>query len=477
MKIISNKDKFHIRSPDPLPKCPIWAIVDQDNFDVAEEHKNLSPELPEVAALIPSASSNSSELSTIIRSLDEESLHRSKKEIVVHESFTILPPSSSRKHIFLPKDEFDLLRHRPLFDHPLPKEESQTDESDISDVEEDPLGFEKVDSPPIEKRPRSLDPPPKQQSDRHFSSFSFVSQNGRSGSHEVFGESTDGVGTFVLLTQNLNKHKKQKLFSPIQYVPKTSLEQNHQLGKFNEPSQKRQKMAGQVGMVFNGTIDQRELGGSHLINVAKNPEPAPIFNNITQTPVVPAFRRFMVTLLDQRFCRIQRKRYVRPNLQELQKNDTQHVYVKHFFFSDKEPYSYQWVRKEKDETGTVIQNSLSALCSYCEGIQFFDIRRSYYATHMALNHGVYPNDYLTPEPLFAGIYHTPRYSRFGTIDGTEERRCVVCPACYDLFDFEVGSIGSGNLNLSSYLRHFKDAHRSKRLEGYFALHKRHKSVE
>lgn len=472
MNIISNKDKFHIRSPDPLPKCPIWAIVDQDDCAGGEGHKNLSPELPKVTALVPSASSNSSELSTIIRSLDEESLNRSTKEIVVHESFTILPPSSSKKHIFLPKDEFDLLKHRPLFNHPLPKEESQTDESDISDVEVDPLGFEKVDSPPIEKRPPSLDPPQKLQLNCRFDNFSYVPQN-RSVSHEALGESSNGAGAVVLLTQNQNKHKKQKLFSPIQYVPKTPLEQDHQLGRSNEPLQKRQKVSGLFDMDYNVTIDQREFGGSHLINVARNPEPAPYFDEATQKPVVPAFRRYMVTLLDQRFCRIQRKRYVRPNLQDLQKNDTQHVYVKHFFFSDKEPYSYQWVRKEKDETGRVIQNSRSALCSYCKDFQFFDIRRSYYATHMALYHGVYPNDYLTPEPLFAGIYHTPRYSRLGTIDGTEERRCVVCPACYDLFDFDVGGIGSGNFNLFSYLRHFKDAHRSKRLEGYFALHKRH----
>ncbi|PSK36871.1 hypothetical protein C7M61_003735 [Candidozyma pseudohaemuli] len=459
MKIISNKDKFRIRSPDPLPKCPLWAIMDQVNCDV--ELENLSPELPKVTVLVPSASSNSSELSTIIRSLDEESAERSKKEIVVHESFTILPPSSSRKHIFLPKDEFDLLKHRPIFNHPLPKEECQTDESDISDVDVDPLGFEKVDSPPIEKRPPSLDPPQKPQLNCHYETFPVVPQNGPSVSHEALGESRDGV------SQKHNGHKKQKLFSPIQYVPKTPLED--QLGNSNEPLQKRQRVDPEI----NETNGQREFGGSHLINVARNPEPAPYFNNATQRHIVPDFRRYMVTLLDQRFCRIQRKRYVRPNLQELQNNDTQHVYVKHFFFSDKEPYSYQWVRKVKDESGTVIQNSRSALCSYCKEIHFFDIRKSYYATHMALYHGVYPNDYLTPEPLFAGIYHTPRYSRFGFIDGTEERRCVVCPACYELFDFDVGSIGSENLNISSYLRHFKDAHRSRRLEGYFDLHKRH----
>lgn len=207
-------------------------------------------------------------------------------------------------------------------------------------------------------------------------------------------------------------------------------------------------------------VPQYKVRSPELTNWAKRP-------NLNPT-------RHMSKLLqplDQQVCVINRTRYVRGSLECLDNLHPNVVYEKNPYFDPSHPYQQEFTRIELDPaTGDPIMETRSGLCAYCEDIGFFELKNSCYSQHMSHSHGVYTDNYLTPNPVLHGQYQVTKKASPGrrTKPRTRNHEGVVCPACYEIVEIRCWSSTLEKKPLSNYLRHFKEAHRvDKRKESYF----------
>lgn len=164
------------------------------------------------------------------------------------------------------------------------------------------------------------------------------------------------------------------------------------------------------------------------------------------------------------------------------------VYKHSSIFGDNNPYEPQYYRFELDDSGDIINESKSGLCPYCKVVKFLPFKNSSYLSHLTLEHGIFSNNFLTPEGLYYGKYlvtksssssedasNTPgSISSEDTLSDISRRRNqhrpretdgIVCPACHQIV--EVGCWKIKPNPLLSYFRHFKKYHKSWTSQGTF----------
>ncbi|GEQ66606.1 hypothetical protein JCM33374_g269 [Metschnikowia sp. JCM 33374] len=172
---------------------------------------------------------------------------------------------------------------------------------------------------------------------------------------------------------------------------------------------------------------------------------------------------------------ITRTRYHRDNLDCLDNIHANVAYIKNLKFDINSPYQQEFTRVKLDpQTGKPKGYTRSALCAYCEKVCFYELKTSCYGHHLYRQHGVFPDGYLTPNPLLRGIYNVIKKeneTRKSTPQ-VREREAVFCPVCYELVETGVLSemLDRETNPITNYLNHFNFAHRNQTLkEQYFNL--------
>lgn len=190
-----------------------------------------------------------------------------------------------------------------------------------------------------------------------------------------------------------------------------------------------------------------------LVNVARNEQPPNINEKL---------RRKLVDLKpEQGICNIIRVRYLRTNLDSIKDMYENVGYEENYRFDTNRPYEPQYVRYEIDPTNKLPFNETRCgLCPYCPDLNFKNLKTSTYSQHLALTHGVYTDNFLTPNPLYYGLYVIKKNNiRRKTIAHEHQRFGVVCPACYDVVGTECSIKTASSKPLNNYMRHFKEKHR------------------
>lgn len=148
------------------------------------------------------------------------------------------------------------------------------------------------------------------------------------------------------------------------------------------------------------------------------------------------------------------------------------VYEYNEYFDVSRPYQQQFTRVEH-ENGIMKNDTRSALCAYCEQPNFYELKNSCYAQHMSHLHGIFTDDYLTPNPIYPGRYLVAKNSNPNRKTVARVRECdsVVCPACYEVAEVRCWKSTLALKPLSNYLRHFKEKHRvARNRDTYFCEH-------
>ena len=182
----------------------------------------------------------------------------------------------------------------------------------------------------------------------------------------------------------------------------------------------------------------------------------------------------LVILQNQSGCVINRTRYVRSNLDPLRYLHPNVIYEKNELFEANNPYQQEFTRVEIDaESGLPINETRSGLCPYCEDLSFYELKNSSYAQHLSHSHGVFTDNFLTPNPLHIGHYAVAKSTNSPrkTTARVRSHEGVVCPACYKVVEIRCWSSTLVKKPLSNYLRHFKEEHRvGKNRSSYFRAH-------
>lgn len=183
----------------------------------------------------------------------------------------------------------------------------------------------------------------------------------------------------------------------------------------------------------------------------------------------------------------QRVKYTRK-IDKLHGSVSNIVYKHSSIFGDNNPYEPQYYRFELDDSGDIINESKSGLCPYCKVVKFLPFKNSSYLSHLTLEHGIFSNNFLTPEGLHYGKYLVTKSSSLsedasntpGSISSEDtmsdiyrrrnqhrprETDGIVCPACHQIV--EVGCWKVKPNPLLSYFRHFKKYHKSWTSQGTF----------
>lgn len=192
-----------------------------------------------------------------------------------------------------------------------------------------------------------------------------------------------------------------------------------------------------------------------LINVAKNEEPYN-FQDLLRNKLLE-----LKVNREHSICCIKRSRYIRINLDPILNLYKNVGYELNPNFHISKPYEPQYVRFEIDETnGLPFNETRCGLCPYCPDITFKNLKTSTYSQHLALTHGVYTDNYLTPNPLYYGIYIIKKTNTRRRTKAHEHERCgVVCPCCYAIVGTECSKTTASSKPLNNYMRHFKEYHR------------------
>ncbi|KAK6458157.1 uncharacterized protein RJT20DRAFT_29197 [Scheffersomyces xylosifermentans] len=136
------------------------------------------------------------------------------------------------------------------------------------------------------------------------------------------------------------------------------------------------------------------------------------------------------------------------------------VYKTSAVYSMDMPYEPQYYRFEIDNNLQLINESKSGLCPYCEEVKFLPFKNSSYLSHLTLEHGIFSNNYLTPEGLYFGRYKMAKKEKAGVLyqRNSKDRSvdAILCPICFELI--EVGCWSFKANKLLSYFRHFKSMH-------------------
>ncbi|RKP33009.1 hypothetical protein METBISCDRAFT_25202 [Metschnikowia bicuspidata] len=183
-------------------------------------------------------------------------------------------------------------------------------------------------------------------------------------------------------------------------------------------------------------------------------------NSAVLPPTSLEYRKKLIRTFDAKDCKIQRTRYVRESFAGFEGIHDTVWYEANPYFALDAPYQQQITRMQ------VVKKSCpparSALCAYCEEIAFYDLKNSSYAQHMCHTHGIFPNGYLTPDPLYLGEYQVCKHNSSSrkTFARVRERQGVVCPVCYEVIEIRCWKSKLDKNPFSNYLRHFKKEHRT-----------------
>lgn len=224
--------------------------------------------------------------------------------------------------------------------------------------------------------------------------------------------------------------------------------------RFTKGSKNRIYM--QRELTYDGVNVEKKLEQSdRLINVAKNDEPYN-FQELLSNKLLE-----LKVNKEHSICSIKRNYYIRKNLDpiiNLYKNVGYEFNPK---FHISRPYEPQYVRFEIDDTnGLPFNETRCGLCPYCPELNFKNLKTSTYSQHLALTHGVYTDNYLTPNPLYYGIYIIKKTNTHRRTKAHEHERCgVVCPCCYAVVGTECSKTTASSKPLNNYMRHFKEYHR------------------
>lgn len=171
----------------------------------------------------------------------------------------------------------------------------------------------------------------------------------------------------------------------------------------------------------------------------------------------------LIELQSQTTCKITRTRYLRSisDFKRIKENHKLIVYESNRSFSISKPYEYQIVRSQIDHSnGLPFNQTRAGLCPYCPEVKFFNIKNSSYSQHIASNHGVFPDNYLAPEPYNFGTYKVKKSSEHRkTMSHERERDGVICPVCHEIIEANCSKVTRNARPLMGYLRHFKQVHR------------------
>lgn len=201
---------------------------------------------------------------------------------------------------------------------------------------------------------------------------------------------------------------------------------------------------GYTGTIIN-TITQLKL----LINTMK-----------VEAPMgVPPSLAYLYSNKEYISCVYQRVKYER-DISELHGTISNVMYKASSVFGMESPYEPQFYRFELDEEGDRLNESKCGLCAYCEEVRFLPFKNSSYLSHMTLAHGIFSNNYLTPEGTNYGKYHVSKKektrSKYKKEVKVREVDAIMCPICAEVI--EVGCWSMKSNKLLSYFRHFKNVH-------------------
>lgn len=216
----------------------------------------------------------------------------------------------------------------------------------------------------------------------------------------------------------------------------------------------KNKMRNQTEFVYDGIeIDQIIDDHFPLVNVARNPEPQELGYFLSS--------KLLELKFDQSICNIKRVRYLRNNLDIIKDSYPNVRYEKNHKFHVSRPYEPQYLRYEIDPTnGLPFNETRCGLCPYCFELNFKNLKTSTYSQHLALTHGIYTDNYLTPNPLYYGVYIIKKSNPNRKTKAHEhERNGVICPCCYCVVGTECSKKTAESKPLNNYLRHFKEKHR------------------
>lgn len=198
-----------------------------------------------------------------------------------------------------------------------------------------------------------------------------------------------------------------------------------------------------------------------IYNIAKNPTPF-FFEEIYQKKIIKDLSKFS-SYLDHTFMR--RTLFHRPNLiYDFSKHHRQLniVYQNNHNFK-KNFYEPEYVRVHIDSINSKpFNHTRCGLCPYCKEIRFFNFKTSAYGQHLALQHGIYTDGFLTPNPIKYGYYRLTKSenrpnSQRKNIAHEHKKYGIVCPCCYMVVELACTS-NTNSKPLINYLRHFRDLH-------------------
>lgn len=198
-----------------------------------------------------------------------------------------------------------------------------------------------------------------------------------------------------------------------------------------------------------------------LQNIAKNETPS-YFSEMHDRKLIRLFPNSSTV------TEIRRKRYIRYDLEYHLRNQSRDtVYEKNKNFDLSKPYEPQYIRYLIDLESTPqlpFNLTRSGLCPYCPDLHFYEIKTSAYAQHLALQHGVFTDNFLTPNPLYYGLYklvkpESPNKKRPKRTKAHElDREGIICPCCYNVIGVNCSKKTAKFKPLTNYLRHFRDVH-------------------
>lgn len=180
----------------------------------------------------------------------------------------------------------------------------------------------------------------------------------------------------------------------------------------------------------------------------------------------------------QSSARITRVRYFRGDIQQFQQDHGNYHYQTLERYDRSHIYNPESIRVQLDFSqpngkGSFLpfNDTRQGLCPYCPHLAFFDLKTTAYGQHLAYHHGVYPDGFLVPDPLYYGNYILKKTgTERKTIAHERLTKGVMCPACFEIFEVGVSKTTATVQPFYNYLRHFKETHRKskqKHCEGFF----------
>lgn len=152
-----------------------------------------------------------------------------------------------------------------------------------------------------------------------------------------------------------------------------------------------------------------------------------------------------------------RVKYLR-NIDDLNGSVEDIVYKTSAVFGMENPYEPQYYRFEIDLDGNLKNETKCGMCPYCEEVKFLPFKNSSYLSHLTLEHGIFSNNYLTPNGLYYGTYIITKKDKGKNDKVLKSRKVdgIQCPHCFAVI--EVGCWSMKANKLLSYFRHFKNVH-------------------